>query len=395
MHLKSKTKTKLKQQRNINNMDLTFDYVPNRLEDDDSDLEEYEQRTFEADARIFHQDAWTRKVPRDRSIVTLPALVKEFNAAFNNDDGRKRILKEYRAAEQVYINDIEDEEKIRVYPNLSSRATKLPCISNNFFRFFQLFQKYDYDQKQREKSWDREREGMRREMAEMRKAIWVYRKCHANHEKYNVYLERADEDLKFYVESSDSDEDQDEDSDEEQPPAPKKRKTSDGSGGGGGSSSSSQPVVAKQPEVVVVEQAKKKKKKKLKIKKTTPEEEVCSYTGKGAPPTLSDCKNGCGNKLKHMNATAYCRKKKISQQIDTTMSYVCKDCSKKVLANINLVGKLIAWYDRETKTYVKGKVVKETEEGFEIEFENDEWENSTEVTRAVVLKRMWDYDEHF
>ncbi len=93
-----------------------------------------------------------------------------------------------------------------------------------------------------------------------------------------------------------------------------------------------------------------------------------------------------------MCGTEYCRKKKISQQIDNIMSYTCKDCSKKVLDNINLVGKLIAWYDPETKTYVKGKVVKETEEGFEIEFENDEWENSTEVTRAVVLKRMWAFD---
>ena len=75
---------------------MNFDNVPDIFEDDDSDLEEYEQRTFEADARIYHQNAWTRKVPRDRSIVTLPALVKEFNAAFNNDNGRKRIRQEYQ-----------------------------------------------------------------------------------------------------------------------------------------------------------------------------------------------------------------------------------------------------------------------------------------------------------
>lgn len=45
--------------------------------DDDSDLEEYEQRTFKADARIFHKDAWTTKVPRDRSIVTLLNLTHD------------------------------------------------------------------------------------------------------------------------------------------------------------------------------------------------------------------------------------------------------------------------------------------------------------------------------
>ena len=54
---------------------MDFDYVPDLLEDDDSDLEEYEQRTFKADARIFHKDAWTTKVPRDRSIVTLREIL--------------------------------------------------------------------------------------------------------------------------------------------------------------------------------------------------------------------------------------------------------------------------------------------------------------------------------
>ena len=111
-------------------------------------------------ARIFHKNAWKTNVKRDKSIVTLSTLVKEFNAAFDNDDGRTRIREEYQAAEQAYIKAIQDDERIRVYPNLSSIATKLPCIPNNFFRFFQLFQKYDHDQKQREKTWDYEREAM-------------------------------------------------------------------------------------------------------------------------------------------------------------------------------------------------------------------------------------------
>ena len=38
------------------------------------------------------------------------ALVKEFNAAFGNKDGRKRIRAEYEKAESTYINEILDVE---------------------------------------------------------------------------------------------------------------------------------------------------------------------------------------------------------------------------------------------------------------------------------------------
>ena len=58
-------------------MDFETSIIPNIL--DNQALEDYEQCTFEADSRIFHQDAWTSKVPRDRANVTLSALVKEFN----------------------------------------------------------------------------------------------------------------------------------------------------------------------------------------------------------------------------------------------------------------------------------------------------------------------------
>ena len=40
----------------------------------------------------------------------MPALVKEFNAAFGNKDGRKRIRAEYEKAESTYINEILDVE---------------------------------------------------------------------------------------------------------------------------------------------------------------------------------------------------------------------------------------------------------------------------------------------
>ena len=83
--------------------------------------------------------------------------VKEFNKAFGSKEGCKHIREEYRAAQyraaqygaaqSTYINDILEEEDLRSYADpLTCRATKLPCIENNFFRFFQLFQKYDLDQ---------------------------------------------------------------------------------------------------------------------------------------------------------------------------------------------------------------------------------------------------------
>ena len=69
-------------------MDFDNDYVPELLPNQAGQLEEYDQRTFKANARIFNKDAWTDKVPRDRANVTLPALVKEFNAVFGNKEGK-------------------------------------------------------------------------------------------------------------------------------------------------------------------------------------------------------------------------------------------------------------------------------------------------------------------
>ena len=212
------------------------DYVPD-VDDGDGEIAQYENRTFKSDARIFHKNAWKTNVKRDKSIVTLSTLVKEFNAAFGNDDGRTRIKKEYLAAQQSYINGIEEDESVRVYPKASSQATMLPCIQSNFFRFFQLFQKYNFDQKHREKSWQRERKAMQREMSIMRKAIWIYRKKNGGKELSNAYLTRADDALKFYIESSDEDEEE-----VEKPPAKKQKVAAkqqfDGSGDGGSSSSS-------------------------------------------------------------------------------------------------------------------------------------------------------------
>ena len=369
---------------------MDFDYVPNLLEDDDEELAAYDQRTFKADARIFHKDAWTRKVPRDRANVTLPALVKEFNAAFGNKEGRKRIREEYEAAQSKYINEILDQEDMRAYPDPKTcRATKLPCIPNNFFRFFQLFQKYDLDQKHREKMLDREREQVRREMAEMRKALWVYRKYHSTKEDYKDLQKRADDQLRFYIVSDSSEE---EDSDEEQEeeveqPAQKKQKVveqqSDGSGGGGSSSSSSQP------EVIVLEQKKKKKKLKIKKKSKSTPEELCECCKTGAPPQLNNCRNGCGNKMKHMCGTARQHNKKISSQIDLT--YTCSKCFKEVLNNIDLLGKLVACDDKEIG-WSKGKVIKKKKTKYEVEW--DEYPNDV-YTRKDILKLMSFYDEHF
>ena len=81
--------------------------------------------------------AWKTNVKRDKSIVTLSTLVKEFNAAFGNDDGRTGIKKEYLAAQQSYINGIEEDESVRVYPKASSQAVPLqkPACSKILIHF--------------------------------------------------------------------------------------------------------------------------------------------------------------------------------------------------------------------------------------------------------------------
>lgn len=373
------------------------DHVPDLLTDQAGQLEEYDQRTFKANARIFNKNAWTDKVPRDRANVTLPALVKEFNAAFGNKEARKRIKKEYEAAQSTYINEILDAEDLRAYPDpMTCRATKLPCIPNNFFRFFQLFQKYDLDQKHREKMLDREREQVRREMEEMRKALWVYRKHRATNESYEDLQKRADDQFRFYIVSDDEDSSEDDDSSEDEdgkPRATKKRKTPDGSGGGGGSSSSSsQP---NQPEVIVVEQAKQtKKKKKLKIKNST-SEEVCACKnkcGKPAPPALVPCYNECGRGVKHMCGTDYCHEKNVSEQLEPVISRTCRHCYKEVLGNI-LVGKYVGWEVEPKKEYIKAKVIKKTKKGYEIEFEDEEFANR-DLSKSAILQLMEFYDKY-
>jgi hypothetical protein len=373
---------------------MNFDDVPELLTDQAGQLEEYDQRTFKADARIYHQDAWTNKVPRDRAIVTLPALVKEFNAAFGNNEGRKRIRQEYEAAQSKYINEILDAEDLRAYPDpRTCRATKLPCIPNNFFRFFQLFQKFDLDQKHREKCLDREREQVRREMAEMRKALWVYRKHRATNESYEDLQKRADDQFRFYIVSDDEDSSEDDDSSEdEEPPTLKKRKvtttTIDGSGGGGSSSSSSNVID------LVKQKNQKKKKKKIK-KKSTPEEEVCACKnncGKPAPPALVPCYNKCGRGVKHMCGADYCHEKNVSEQLEKVLSRTCRYCYKDVLGDI-LVGKYVGWEVEPKKEYIKATVIKRTKKGYEIEFEDEEFANQN-LSKSAILQLMEFYDKY-
>lgn len=43
---------------------MHFDYVPDILADDDEELEQFEQRTFKADARIYHKPWWKMPLPR-------------------------------------------------------------------------------------------------------------------------------------------------------------------------------------------------------------------------------------------------------------------------------------------------------------------------------------------
>ena len=107
--------------------------------------------------------------------------VKEFNKAFGSEEGCKHIREEYRAAQyraaqygaaqSTYINDILEEEDLRSYADpLTCRATSFHALRTISFAFFNSSRNMIST---REKLLDREREQVRREMAEMRKAIWV------------------------------------------------------------------------------------------------------------------------------------------------------------------------------------------------------------------------------
>ena len=71
-----------------------------KIASDDSDMEdaceEYEDRTWMANVRIYHNRKFYKKKPRDRHSVDIEHLVSEFNKAWKNRKGRKRIEKEYK-----------------------------------------------------------------------------------------------------------------------------------------------------------------------------------------------------------------------------------------------------------------------------------------------------------
>ena len=73
-----------------------------KIASDDSDMEdaceEYEDRTWMANVRIYHNRKFYKKKPRDRHSVDIEHLVSEFNKAWKNRKGRKRIEKEYKKA---------------------------------------------------------------------------------------------------------------------------------------------------------------------------------------------------------------------------------------------------------------------------------------------------------
>ena len=55
-------------------------------------------------------------------------------------------------------------------------------------------------------------------MAEMRKALWVYRKYDSTKEDYEDLQKRADDQLRFYIVSDPDSEDEDEDEDDDEAP---------------------------------------------------------------------------------------------------------------------------------------------------------------------------------
>ena len=106
---------------------------------------------------------------------------------------------------------------------------------------------------------------------------------------------------------------------------------------------------------------------------------------------MNDCRNGCGNKMKHMCGTARQQKKEISSQID--LSYTCSKCFKEVLGDIDLVKKLVACDDKEIG-WSKGKVIKKIKKKYEVNWEAEEYPNGV-YSRTDILKLMRWYDEHF
>jgi len=201
-------------------------YLEYKVEDDnmvdssemDSDqedaYEEYEDRTWKADARIYKEGTLyesRKRVPRDRKSVDIEHLVSEFNKAWKNKKGRKRIREEYNKAAAIIGTRGEH------YRDAFANPRDLPRVDANFFRMFQLIQRFIEDEKGRERQRKREKNMMREELADLRKAVWRYRAWHSsntntfkntNKHTYQELARIADKHYIYYLSSEDSEDEE-------------------------------------------------------------------------------------------------------------------------------------------------------------------------------------------
>jgi len=175
----------------------------------DDAWENSEHRTWKADARIFmHGNMYANKAecPRDRTSIGLTAIISEFNGAWKTKKGRRRIEKEYLKAKEAHDGS---------YKDAFSDPRHLPRVDANFFRMFQLIERFVDDEKGREVQRKREKQMMRDELCDLRKAVWRYRAKYqsstnrfkdASKHTYKELAKIADKQFLYYI-SSEDDED--------------------------------------------------------------------------------------------------------------------------------------------------------------------------------------------
>ncbi len=175
----------------------------------DDAWENSEHRTWKADARIFmHGNMYASKAecPRDRTSIGLTAIISEFNGAWKTKKGRRRIEKEYLKAKEAHDGS---------YKDAFSDPRHLPRVDANFFRMFQLIERFVDDEKGREVQRKREKQMMRDELCDLRKAVWRYRAKYqsstnrfkdASKHTYKELAKIADKQFLYYI-SSEDDED--------------------------------------------------------------------------------------------------------------------------------------------------------------------------------------------
>ncbi len=238
-----KSKEQLFQEGSLNDDPNTPAYTDANIQ---SANEYFESRTWLANARIY--EGWRYKQGkakitdggykknkkkkkkknlrykeedrRSRHDVSRDHLVTEFNKAWKTENGRQKIKKERYDAEQAYNEFLRKNKKDpKPYPDTYANPRQLPVVEGNFFRLFQLFQRFLIDQHQAELDWLREKTWMRQELADLRKALWIYRRfANGDHEDlidtddeedtYSALARIADEKMLFYLESDSDNEDE-------------------------------------------------------------------------------------------------------------------------------------------------------------------------------------------